>query len=48
MVKFQQANNHFWRKFLLRSLLVIATSAAILWFLPRTEGRIYHYDVDKI
>lgn len=48
MVKFKPENHHRLRTFLLRSLLVVGTSLLILWFLPRTEGRIYHYDVNKI
>lgn len=48
MVKFKEPNSHIWRKFFWRTLLVVFTSGIILWFLPRTEGRIYHYDVDKI
>lgn len=48
MTKFYQTENHFWRNLLTRAVLILGTTFIILWFLPRTEGRIYHYDVDKI
>lgn len=38
---------HFWRNLLTRSILIIITVTAIVWFLPRNEGPQMKYDVGK-
>lgn len=41
------AEGHYWRNFLTRSLLVAVVVAIIVWFMPRNETQRYRYDVGK-
>lgn len=47
MNKFDTSENHYWRNVATRAALVICTVALIVWFLPRSEGQRFHYDVGK-
>ena len=47
MGKFNNIGRHYWRNLMTRVILVIITVAIIVWFLPRTEGRMFHYDEGK-
>lgn len=47
MTPFSQTGNHYWRNLITRMALVIATVFIIVWFLPRSEGRLFHYDEGK-
>jgi hypothetical protein len=40
-------DNHSLRNNASRAVLVIITMAIIVWFMPRTSGMSYHYDVGK-
>ena len=40
-------DNHSLRNNASRAVLVIITTAIIVWFMPRTSGMSYHYDVGK-
>lgn len=47
MMKFKKYPAHFFRNLATRSLLVVITVLAIVWFLPRNESRLFHYDIGK-
>lgn len=47
MGKFFNIGRHFWRNFTTRMTLVIIAVTIIVWFLPRTEGHMYHYDINR-
>lgn len=47
MNKYKDREEHFWRNFTTRVVLVLITVLLIVWFLPRTEGKMFHYDVGK-
>lgn len=40
-------DEHYWRNFITRAMLVLVTVIIIVWFLPRNEGVQFHYDVGK-
>lgn len=44
MGKFSIKERQYWHNLLIRITLVTVTVAVIVWFLPRTEGKLYHYD----
>lgn len=44
MGKFSIKENQYWHNIIIRSILVSVTVAVIVLFLPRTEGKLYHYD----
>lgn len=41
------SESHFWRNFFTRFALVVLTVVIIVWFLPRTAGQHFHYDVGR-
>ena len=47
MSLFNNPEENYWRNFITKTVLVCATVAIIVWFLPRNEGRQYRYDVGK-
>lgn len=47
MVKFKYNKSNKWKNLLMLWALVIITVSIIVWFLPRTEGKMFHYDVGK-
>lgn len=47
MVKFKYNESNKWKNSLMLWALVIITVSIIVWFLPRTEGKMFHYDVGK-
>lgn len=47
MVKFKYNESNKWKNLLMLWALVIITVSIIVWFLPRTEGKMFHYDVGK-
>ena len=47
MIKFIQSDNIIWRSHIARAILVLITTAIIIVFLPRTQGKMYHYDEGK-
>lgn len=47
MIKFIQSDNIIWRSQIARAILVLITTAIIIVFLPRTQGKMYHYDEGK-
>ncbi len=47
MVKFKYNKSNKWKNSLMLWALVIITVSIIVWFLPRTEGKMFHYDVGK-
>ena len=44
MRKFSIKERRYWRNLLIRTTLMVVTVTVIVWFLPRTEGKLYHYD----
>ena len=44
MGKFSIKERRYWRNLLIRTTLMVVTVTVIVWFLPRTEGKLYHYD----
>ena len=40
-------DNNYWRNMLTRSALVLITVVIIVWFMPRTQGEKFHYEIDK-
>lgn len=40
-------NEHYWRNAIIQITLVFTTVALIVWFLPRSEGNMFRYDVGK-
>lgn len=47
MNHFNNTGNHYWRNLITRFLLVVSSVTIIVWFLPRTEGPLFHYDEGK-
>lgn len=47
MIKFKDWNDIHWKKALLRLFIIFATTAPIVTFLPRTKGKMFHYDEGK-
>ncbi|MCR5076613.1 MAG: HDIG domain-containing protein [Prevotella sp.] len=47
MIRFRNIENHYWRNMATRTALVIVTVVLIVLFLPRTEGKLFHYDEGK-
>lgn len=47
MIKFTSSDNIIWRSHVARAILVLITTAVIIAFLPRTQGKMYHYDEGK-
>ena len=44
MGNINQSGTHYWRNMATRISLVVITVVLIVWFLPRGEGRLFHYD----
>jgi len=44
MGKFKIKESQYWHNIIIRATLAAVTVAVIVWFLPRTEGKLYHYD----
>lgn len=44
MSNINQSDTHYWRNMATRVSLVVVTVLLIVWFLPRSEGRLFHYD----
>lgn len=44
---FNHSNTNYWRHLTTKSVLIVFTVAIIVLFLPRNEGRQYHYDIGK-
>lgn len=44
---FKKQEEHYWRDFFTRTLLVLVTVVVIVWFLPRNEGQQFRYDIGK-
>ena len=44
MRKFSLSDKQYWRTLIMRVMLVIMSVILIVWFLPRGEGRLFHYD----
>lgn len=44
---FNNQSESFWRNLGTKAILVCATVAIIVWFLPRNEERLYRYDIGK-
>lgn len=44
MGKFNIKESQYWHNIIIRATLAAVTVAVIVWFLPRTEGKLYHYD----
>ena len=47
MKKINNKRKHYWRNLALRVLLVLITAVLIVLFLPRTTGKMFHYDEGK-
>ena len=47
MIKFTNPDSFIWRSHAIRVVLVLITSAIIIAVLPRTQGKVYHYDAGK-
>lgn len=47
MKLFNNTDNLMWRKVFTRLMLIVATVAVIVWFLPRTAQQLYHYDIGR-
>lgn len=45
--RFNIHTEHFWRKLAVRIGLVVVTTALIVWFLPRNEGKQFAYEVGE-
>lgn len=45
--QFNIHTEHFWRKLAVRVGLVVVTTALIVWFLPRNEGKQFAYEVGE-
>ncbi len=45
--RFNIHTEHFWRKLAVRVGLVVVTTALIVWFLPRNEGKQFAYEVGE-
>ena len=47
MIRFRNLENHYWRNVASRTALVIVAVVMIVLFLPRTKGKLFHYDEGK-
>lgn len=47
MNKFKTTKNTYWRDITTRLLLVVLAVGIVAWFLPREEGKLFHYDEGK-
>ena len=47
MIKFTNPDNLVWRSYAASIILVLITTAIIIAVLPRTQGKMYHYDEGK-
>ena len=47
MIKFKNLGDNYWHNFAMKSLLVVFSVILIVTFLPRNEGKMFHYDQGK-
>ena len=47
MIRFKNISNPYWRNIFSRTVLVIVAVVLIVLFLPRTQGKLFHYDEGK-
>ncbi|MBR1519388.1 MAG: HDIG domain-containing protein [Prevotella sp.] len=47
MIDILKKRRYTWQSIASRSLIVVITTAIIVWFLPRNEGQSLHYDIGK-
>jgi len=47
MIRFKNISNPYWRNIVSRTVLVIVAVVLIVLFLPRTQGKLFHYDEGK-
>lgn len=47
MIKFDKTNNSYWGRWLMCTAIVVVTVALIVFFLPRSSGPQFRYDVGK-
>ena len=47
MIRFRNIKSHYWRNMASRTALVIVAVVMIVLFLPRTKGKLFHYDEGK-
>ncbi len=47
MIRFKNISNPYWRNMVSRTVLVIVAVVLIVLFLPRTQGKLFHYDEGK-
>ena len=47
MIRFKNISNPYWRNMVSRTVLVIVAVVLIVFFLPRTQGKLFHYDEGK-
>lgn len=47
MIRFRNISHHYWRNMISRTALVIVAVVLIVLFLPRTRGKLFHYDEGK-
>lgn len=47
MIQFSNTHDHYWRNMVTRTLLVVLTVVLIVLFLPRSKGKMFHYDEGK-
>lgn len=47
MIRFRNIKSHYWRNMASRTALVIVAVVMIVLFLPRTRGKLFHYDEGK-
>ncbi len=45
--QFSHSREHYWRNLFTRGTLVLVTTLLIVWFLPRSEGRQFTYEVGE-
>ena len=47
MIRFKNISSPYWRNMVSRMALVIVAVVLIVLFLPRTQGKLFHYDEGK-
>ena len=47
MIRFKNISNPYWRNMVSRVALIIVAVVLIVLFLPRTQGKLFHYDEGK-
>ena len=47
MIRFKNISNPYWRNMVSKTVLVIVAVVLIVLFLPRTRGKLFHYDEGK-